>query len=40
VEITPDGLAGLDIRDFGFNYDLLEPLTSSSQAFLEFVEGH
>jgi hypothetical protein len=36
VDVTPDGLSGLDARDA----NLLEPLTSSRKEFQEFVEGH
>jgi hypothetical protein len=40
VEVTPDGVTGLDVNDFDFNYDLLESLTSSAESFREFVEGN
>jgi hypothetical protein len=40
VEVTPDGLSGLDARDFDMDADLLERLTSSRKGFQEFVEWH
>jgi hypothetical protein len=40
VEVTPAGITGLNACDFVFNFDLLESLTSSSESFREFVEGH
>jgi hypothetical protein len=38
--VTPDGLPGLDARDFDMDTDVLERLTSSRKGFQEFVEGH
>jgi hypothetical protein len=40
VDVTPDGLSGLDTRDSNMDADLLERLTSSRKEFQEFVEGH
>jgi hypothetical protein len=40
VEVTDGRLTGLDVTQFEFNYDLVESLTSSSEAFNEFVAGH
>jgi hypothetical protein len=40
AEVNPQGLAGLDVSDLDLSYDLLEPLTSSSEAFQEFVGQH
>jgi hypothetical protein len=40
VEVTPDGLSGMDARDFDMDADLLERLTSSRKEFQEFVEGY
>jgi hypothetical protein len=40
VEVTPDGLSGLDVRDSDMDADLLERLTSSRKEFQEFLEGN
>jgi hypothetical protein len=40
VEVNPQGLAGLDVRDLDLSYYLLESLTSSSAAFQEFMRQH
>jgi hypothetical protein len=40
VEVTRDGLHGLDSTDFDLGCDLFESLTSSRVAFQEFVQGH
>jgi hypothetical protein len=40
VEVTDTELKGLDLTNFEFNYDLLESLTASGEAFREFVDGH
>jgi hypothetical protein len=40
VEVTPDGLSGLDAQDFEMDADLLERLTSSRKGFQEFIEEH
>jgi hypothetical protein len=39
VEVTPDGLLGLDARDFDMDANLLERPTSSRKEFQEFMEG-
>jgi hypothetical protein len=40
VEVTPDGLLGFHSNDFDFDCDLLESLTSSPDAFRDFVHRH
>jgi hypothetical protein len=40
VDVTPDGLLGLDAGDFDMDADLLERLASSRKEFQEFVQGH
>jgi hypothetical protein len=40
VEVTLDGMSGLDAWDFDMDADLLERLTSSRKEFQEFMEGH
>jgi hypothetical protein len=40
VEVTDEGITGLDLANFEFDSDLLESLTCSSSAFRQFVQGH
>jgi hypothetical protein len=40
ARVCPITITGIDATDFHFNYDILETLPSSSQAFSECVDGH
>jgi hypothetical protein len=40
VAVTGETLSGIDLTHLEFNYDLLESLTASSEAFHEFVAGN
>jgi hypothetical protein len=40
VEVSADGLVGLDVDNFDFDNDLLESITTLSKAFLEFLDGY
>jgi hypothetical protein len=40
LEMTSDNVTGFRVQDFAVNNDLLGSLTSLSESFREFVEGH
>jgi hypothetical protein len=40
IEVTSEGIQGLDLNDLDLSFDLLEGLTSSSEEFRAFVQGH